>query len=204
MFPRRALAPRRRLEFHSHAMKVAETEIPDVKIIAPKKFCDGRGFFSETYNKESLGKAGIGTVFVQDNQSLSSEAGVVRGLHFQTPPYAQAKLVRVTRGAIFDVALDLRRDSPTFKHHVSRVISAADWNQMYIPVGFAHGFCTLEPETEVIYKVSALYAPDHEGGVLWNDPDLEIAWPYDIAEAVVSDKDKKLPVLRDIVATLPF
>lgn len=185
-------------------MKIIETEIPDVKVMVLKKFGDERGFFSETYNKTEFKEAGIDTVFVQDNQSLSRDAGVVRGLHFQRPPFVQAKLVRVTRGAIFDVVVDLRRDSPTFKRHVHRVISAAEWNQIYVPVGFAHGFCTLEPETEVIYKVSARYAPDHEEGILWNDPDLGIPWPLGAADAVVSDKDKGQPALRDITAGLPF
>ncbi len=185
-------------------MQVRETRIPEVKILEPKKFGDERGFFSETYNSAALSAAGIDETFVQDNHSLSREVGVVRGLHFQTPPYAQAKLLRVARGAVFDVVVDLRRDSPTYKQHVSWVISAKDWNQIFVPVGFAHGFCTLEPDTEVLYKVSALYAPDHEGGVQWNDPDLGIDWPVEPGKAVLSDKDRALPRLREIAATLPF
>ena len=185
-------------------MQVRETEIAEIKIIEPKRFGDERGFFSETYNSAALSAAGIDETFVQDNHSLSREVGVVRGLHFQTPPYAQAKLLRVVRGAVFDVVVDLRRDSPTYKQHVSWVISAKDWNQIFVPVGFAHGFCTLEPDTEVLYKVSALYAPDHEGGVQWNDPDLGIDWPVEPGKAVLSDKDRALPRLREIAATLPF
>ena len=185
-------------------MQIAETEIPEVKILALKKFGDDRGVFSETYNKAVFAAAGIDAVFVQDNHSLSREVSVVRGLHFQTPPHAQAKLVRVTRGAIFDVAVDLRRAAPTFGRHVTQVVSADDWNQIYIPEGFAHGFCTLEPYTEVLYKVTALYAPDHDRGILWNDPELGIAWPVEAGEAIVSDKDRKLPALRDAAAALPF
>ena len=185
-------------------MQVRETGIPEIKILEPKKFGDERGFFSETYNSAALSAAGIDENFVQDNHSLSREVGVVRGLHFQTPPHAQAKLLRVVRGAVFDVVVDLRRDSPTYKQHVSWVISAEDWNQIFVPVGFAHGFCTLEPDTEVLYKVSALYAPDHEGGIQWNDPDLGIDWPVDPAKAVLSGKDRALPRLREIAAALVF
>ena len=185
-------------------MQVRESRIPEVKILEPKKFGDERGFFSETYNSAALSAAGIDETFVQDNHSLSREVGVVRGLHFQTPPHAQAKLLRVVRGAVFDVVVDLRRDSPTYQQHVSWVISAKDWNQIFVPVGFAHGFCTLEPDTEVLYKVSALYAPDHEGGIQWNDPDLGIDWPVDPAKAVLSGKDRALPRLREIAAALVF
>ena len=185
-------------------MQVRETGIPEIKILEPKKFGDERGFFSETYNSAALSAAGIDENFVQDNHSLSREVGVVRGLHFQTPPHAQAKLLRVVRGAVFDVVVDLRRDSPTYKQHVSWVISAEDWNQIFVPVGFAHGFCTLEPDTEVLYKVSALYAPNHEGGIQWNDPELGIDWPVDPAKAVLSDKDQGWPPLSEIAATLAF
>lgn len=188
----------------STVVQIAETEIPEVKIFVPRKFGDDRGFFSETYNKAAFEAAGIDAVFVQDNHSLSRDVGVVRGLHFQTPPHAQTKLVRVARGAVFDVAVDLRRTSPTFGRHVSHVLSATEWNQIYIPEGFAHGFCTLEPETEVIYKVTALYAPDHDKGIRWNDPEMGIAWPVEPADAIVSEKDRTLPPLREIAAGLPF
>ncbi len=185
-------------------MDIADTEIPDVKILTPKKFGDRRGFFSETYNKALLRDRGIDLDFIQDNHSLSREAGVVRGLHFQSPPYAQAKLLRVLRGAVFDVALDLRRDSPDFGRHVTRVISAEKWNQILIPAGFAHGFCTLEPDTEVAYKVTEIYAPDHDRGILWNDSEIGIAWPVAETDVIVSEKDRNLPPLRDIAADLPF
>lgn len=174
-------------------MEVIELEIPDVKLIKPKKFGDHRGFFSETYNKQALARAGITLEFVQDNHSLSVSRGVIRGLHFQTPPFAQDKLVRVVRGAILDVAVDLRRSSPTFGRHVSAVISAEEWNQILVPVGFAHGFCTLEPNTEVIYKVTHYYSPAHDKGLYWNDPALAIDWPVSESDAIVSDKDRALP-----------
>lgn len=179
-------------------MDVIELEIAAVKIIRPKKFGDNRGFFSETYSKRDLAQAGITLDFVQDNHSLSLAPGVVRGLHFQTPPFAQDKLVRVTRGAIFDVAVDLRRSSPTFGRHVSAVISAEEWNQILVPVGFAHGFCTLERNTEVIYKVTNYYSPAHDEGLHWHDPALAIDWPVRESEAVVSDKDKAQPRLSEL------
>ena len=185
-------------------MRILKTEIPSVLIIQPKRFDDDRGFFSETYNKAVFREHGIELEFVQDNHSLSRPAGVVRGLHFQEPPFAQAKLIRVVRGAVFDVAIDLRRNSPTFGHHVSRVISAANWDQILIPIGFAHGFCTLEPDTEVTYKITDVYAPDHERGILWTDPDIGIDWPIEAVGAILSDKDRTLPKLRDIAETLPF
>ncbi|MDM8006432.1 MAG: dTDP-4-dehydrorhamnose 3,5-epimerase [Phycisphaerae bacterium] len=174
-------------------IQVVEAAIPDVKIFATKKFGDHRGFFSETYNKRALAEAGIDLDFVQDNHSLSGPKGTIRGLHYQSPPYAQDKLVRVIRGSILDVAVDIRRSSPTFGQHISAVISADQWNQILVPIGFAHGFCTLEPDTEVIYKVTNYYAPDHDHGVLWNDPDLGIKWPVSESEAVLSDKDHRQP-----------
>lgn len=185
-------------------MQIVDAEIPEVKILTAKKFGDDRGFFSETYNQFALANAGIDAVFVQDNHSLSRDVGVVRGLHFQTPPFAQVKMVRVVRGAIFDVAVDLRRNAPTFGQHVHSVISAEAWNQMFIPIGFAHGFCTLEPDTEVIYKVSARYAPDHDKGILWNDPALGIDWPVEVDRAMVSQKDRDNPRLEEVAETLPF
>lgn len=179
-------------------MEVVSLDIPAVKLIKPKKFADNRGFFSETYNKRALAEAGIDLEFVQDNHSLSVQKGVVRGLHFQTPPFAQDKLVRVVKGAIFDVAVDLRKGSPSFGHHVSAVISAGEWNQLLVPIGFAHGFCTLEPETEVIYKVSNYYAPEHDRGVLWNDAELGIDWPVTESEALLAEKDLAWPRLGDL------
>lgn len=179
-------------------MEVIRLTIPDIKVIRPKKFGDHRGFFSETYNKQALAQASIALDFVQDNHSLSVSRGVIRGLHFQVPPFAQDKLVRVVRGAIFDVAVDLRRGSPTFGQHVSAVISAEEWNQILVPVGFAHGFCTLEQNTEVIYKVTSYYSPTHDKGVRWNDPALGIDWPVRENAAIVSDKDKVQPLLSEL------
>ncbi|HEV2418253.1 MAG TPA: dTDP-4-dehydrorhamnose 3,5-epimerase [Terriglobia bacterium] len=179
-------------------MEVQSAAIPDVKIVKPKKHGDSRGFFSETYQKRALAEAGIHLDFVQDNHSLSAERGVVRGLHFQIAPYAQDKLVRVVRGSVFDVAVDLRKESPTFGKHVSIVLSAADWNQLLVPVGFAHGFCTLEPGTEMIYKVTAYYSPEHDKGLFWNDPDLAIPWPISPDEAILSEKDRRLPPLAKL------
>jgi dTDP-4-dehydrorhamnose 3,5-epimerase len=179
-------------------MQVHETEIPAVKVITPKKFGDHRGFFSEVYNRRQFADAGIDLNFVQDNHSLSVERNVVRGLHFQIPPYAQDKLVRVISGAILDVAVDLRRDSPTFGKHVKIELSANNFQQVLVPVGFAHGFVTLEPNTEVLYKVTNYYAPDHDRGVLWNDPDLGIDWSVDPDNAVISDRDREWPYWRDL------
>ena len=179
-------------------MQITETDIPDVKLITPKKFGDARGFFSETYNKRALAEAGIRLDFVQDNHSLSAEVGTVRGLHFQKPPFAQDKLVRVVRGAVLDVAVDLRKGSPTFGQHVTAEISAANWTQILVPIGFAHAFMTLEPDTEVIYKVTNTYAPDHEGGLRWDDPALGIDWPTPPSGAVLNDRDRTLPTLDEL------
>ena len=179
-------------------MRVEELDIPAVKMLTPTKHGDHRGFFSETHNRQTLAKAGITIDFVQDNHSASAERGTIRGLHFQTPPFAQDKLVRVVRGAVFDVAVDLRGGSPTYGQHASVVLSAEAWNQVLVPVGFAHGFMSLEPDTEVIYKVSNYYSPEHDKGLLWNDPDLAIRWPLDTATAILSPKDGNLPRLSEI------
>jgi dTDP-4-dehydrorhamnose 3,5-epimerase len=176
-------------------MIVEPLAIPDVKRIVPNVLQDDRGSFAETYSHRSLAAAGLTSIFVQDNQSLSRAAGVVRGLHFQAHPHAQGKLIRVTRGSIFDVAVDIRRGSPTYGRHVSAVLSAANWAQRWVPVGFAHGFCTLEAETEVVYKVTDYYAPECDRGIKWDDPALGIAWPVTAAEAVLSDKDLRHPPL---------
>lgn len=179
-------------------MDIVSLAIPEVKILRPKRHGDRRGFFSETYKRTAFEAAGLFLDFVQDNHSLSAEAGTVRGLHFQTPPFAQDKLLRVARGAVFDVAVDLRRDSPTFGRHVSAIVSAAEWNQILVPIGFAHGFCTLEPDTEVIYKVTNVYSPENDKGLLWNDPELGIVWPDVTREPTLSDKDKVQPRLKDL------
>ena len=180
-------------------MDVRALAIPEIKLITPKIHRDGRGFFSETYNARTLADAaGIEAVFVQDNHSLSVDSGVVRGLHFQTAPRAQDKLVRVVRGAIFDVAVDIRRGSPTFGQHVSAVISAENWAQLWVPKGFAHGYCTLETDTEVIYKVTDTYAPDCDKGLAWDDPALGIVWPVAAKDAILSPKDLKHPRLAEL------
>ncbi|MDH3194847.1 MAG: dTDP-4-dehydrorhamnose 3,5-epimerase [Hyphomicrobiales bacterium] len=173
----------------------------DIVELKPKKFGDGRGFFSEVYNRTELAEAGFAFDFIQDNHSLSRDKGTVRGLHFQVPPFAQTKLVRVVKGAIFDVAVDIRTGSPTYGRHASIIISAQTWNQVLIPVGFAHGFCTLEPDTEVLYKVDAAYSPQHDRGLLWNDPALAIEWPVEPDIAVLSDKDRNHPTLSQLPAS---
>lgn len=185
-------------------MEVTSTAIEDVKLIVPKKHGDERGFFSETYNKRALAEAGIDLDFVQDNHSLSAQRGTVRGLHFQIPPFAQDKLVRVVRGAVFDVAIDLRAASPSFGQSVCVELSADAWNQILVPIGFAHAFCTLEPDTEVIYKVTNFYNPEHDRGVIWNDPDLAIEWPVGKNEVLLSAKDAELPRFAAIKNDLPF
>lgn len=175
------------------ALNVVSLEIPDVKIISPVKHGDERGFFSETYNKKTFADAGIHLDFVQDNHSFSAVPGTLRGLHYQSPPFAQDKLVRVVRGRILDVAVDLRRASPTFGKWVAAEISADKWNQILVPVGFAHAVCTLEPDTEMIYKVSNFYSAAHDLGIRWDDPTLAIPWPFPKEQLVLSEKDKKQP-----------
>jgi len=177
-------------------MFVKRLKIPDLLAIRPDRHEDERGFFSETYNRRALADVGVEEEFVQDNHSLSGPQGTLRGLHFQAPPAAQAKVVRVVRGVILDVAVDIRVGSPSFGQHVCCELSARKWNQIYIPKGFAHGFCTLEPDTEVIYKVSDYYAPEHDRGLLWSDPALGIKWP--VSEPLLSEKDRSHPLLREL------
>jgi dTDP-4-dehydrorhamnose 3,5-epimerase len=177
---------------------VESADIPDLKIVKPRRFEDNRGYFMETYNKQAFAAAGITDEFVQDNTSLSVEAGTVRGLHFQLAPFAQAKLVRVVRGRILDFAVDLRRSSATYGRHVAIELSAENGLQFLIPVGFAHGFCTLEPNTEVSYKVTAHYSAAHDRGVAWNDPALGLRWPVEVGRAVLSEKDTKYPRLAEL------
>jgi dTDP-4-dehydrorhamnose 3,5-epimerase len=179
-------------------MQLIETEIPAVKVLVPKKFGDHRGFFSEVYSDTLLAGLGVEARFVQDNHSLSAEKGVVRGLHYQLPPMAQDKLIRVVRGAIIDVAVDIRRGSPTFGRHVACLLSAENWKQMFVPAGFAHGFATLEPNTEVLYKVTNYYSPSHERGIRWNDPKLGINWHVPETDAVLSERDRKHPMLAEM------
>jgi dTDP-4-dehydrorhamnose 3,5-epimerase len=177
--------------------------LASLKLVTPKKHGDDRGFFSETHNASSWLKAGLDFTFVQDNHSLSRDAGTVRGLHFQTGPFAQDKLVRVLNGRILDVAVDLHRSSPTFGHHVAVELSKENWKQLFIPKGFAHGFVTLEPDTEVFYKVTDFYSPTHDFGIAWNDPDLGIDWGIDTTTAILSEKDRKLPRLREVENLFP-
>jgi dTDP-4-dehydrorhamnose 3,5-epimerase len=178
--------------------EITPQSLPDVLLITPKRFGDLRGSFMETYSRGRLAQAGFQGDFVQDNQSFSAVQGTVRGLHFQSPPKAQAKLIRVTRGAILDVAVDIRRGSATFGQHVAVELSAENARQLLIPAGFAHGFQTLTPDCEVLYKVTDVYAPETEGGLLWNDPALGIAWPTGPDRAVVNARDAGWPTLADL------
>jgi len=179
-------------------MQVIDTEIRGLKILLPKKIGDNRGFFSEVYSQRAMAEAGINASFVQDNHSLSAEKGVVRGLHYQLPPMAQDKLLRVVHGSILDIAVDVRRDSPTFGQSVAVVLSAENWKQLYVPAGFAHGFVTLEPNCQVLYKVTNYYSPQHERAIRWNDPDLGIEWGISEAEAILSPRDRAHPMLKDV------
>jgi len=179
-------------------MKAAETALPGVLTLDADPVEDSRGRFCEIYDAKKLRVIGIDTVFVMDAWSTSRSIGTVRGLHFQAPPCAQAKLVRVARGRVLDVIVDVKNDSPTYGSHVALELDARSLRQIYIPVGFAHGFCTLEPDTEVVYKMSGHYSQAHYGGILWNDPALGIRWPIDQAHARVSEKDSRLPLLKNL------
>lgn len=174
-------------------MKIERLAIPDVILVTPDRVEDARGFFSEVFSVARFEAAGIALPFVQDNQSLSRDAGTIRGLHCQIAPRAQGKLVRCVRGAIFDVAVDARPDSPTYGRHAAAELSVDNWSQLYIPPGFLHGFCTLVPDTEVLYKVTDLWDRASERGVRWDDPALAIPWPVPGGHAVLSDKDRVLP-----------
>jgi dTDP-4-dehydrorhamnose 3,5-epimerase len=176
---------------------VKELAIPDVKILMPKLHHDDRGYVTEIIHEKQMDDLGIPIKFMQENQSMSLRKNTVRGMHSQKPPNAQAKLVRVLRGRILDVAIDVRRNSPTYGQHVSCELSQDEVTQMFIPVGFLHGFCTLEDNTVVLYKMSSLYVPGSECGVLWNDPDLNIKWPIKPGDAILSGKDEKLSNFKD-------
>ncbi len=184
-------------------LEVERFPIAGVLRLEPRRFGDERGFFSEVYNQRAFAHAtGFEALFVQDNHSYSRDAGTVRGLHFQKPPHAQDKLVRVVRGRILDVAVDIRRGSPTYGQHVAVELSAQNWAQLWVPVGFAHGFMTLEPETEVLYKVTAFYDREADCGIHWRDPSLGIAWPELATPPVLSTKDLHLERLTELVS--PF
>ncbi|OPA76076.1 dTDP-4-dehydrorhamnose 3,5-epimerase [Paenibacillus selenitireducens] len=176
-------------------MNVIDTKLQGVRIIEPALHVDHRGFFLEIYNTKIYRTYNIEYQFVQDNHSLSKEQGVIRGLHYQVSPHSQAKLIYVLAGSIYDVVVDIRRNSQTFGHWIGVHLSAENKRQLLVPHGFAHGFCTTEPNTEVLYKVDKLYSPEHDRGILWNDPALGIDWPTD--QPILSDKDTKHPLLRD-------
>jgi dTDP-4-dehydrorhamnose 3,5-epimerase len=176
--------------------------VPDVVLLTPRRFHDERGWFSETYSNRSFTQALGDIVFVQDNQAFSMTRGTLRGLHFQRPPEPQAKLIRVLRGSIFDVAVDVRAGSPTYGRWVGATLSAQGGEQLFVPRGFAHGYCTLEPDTEVAYKVDGFYSSECDAGLAWDDPAIGIEWPIPVGDVILSDKDKKLPAFLDFVS--PF
>ncbi|TCP63410.1 dTDP-4-dehydrorhamnose 3,5-epimerase [Rhodovulum bhavnagarense] len=183
-------------------LEIEETGLPGVVVLTPRRFGDRRGFFSETWNARRMAEHGLDYLFVQDNQSLSAEIGTVRGLHFQAPPHAQDKLVRCGRGALFDVAVDIRVGSATYGQWVGVDLTAENGKQLLVPKGFLHGFVTRAPDTEIVYKCTDYYAPECDGAVRWDDPDLGIDWGISAASAILSDKDAAAPRLRDI--TSPF
>ena len=186
-------------------MQVNDLGLGGVLEIIPKKLGDARGFFSETYQRQRFTDAGVPHDWCQDNQSYSADKGVLRGLHFQVAPFAQDKLIRVLRGSIFDVAIDIRQGSPTFGKWVSCVLSASTFNQLLIPKGFAHGFLTLEPDVEVLYKVTAPYSPQCDRGIAWNDPDIGIVWPLEPGQQpVLSGKDASAPRLAEAASSISF
>jgi dTDP-4-dehydrorhamnose 3,5-epimerase len=185
-------------------MQIERLEIPDLLLVTPRKHSDQRGFFSETFRADVFAGSGAEASFVQDNHVLSMQKGVLRGLHFQTPPHAQGKLIRCTRGAILDVAVDIRAGSPTYGRHVALELSSGNWRQLWIPCGFAHGYLTLEDDCEVIYKVTDYYAPECDRGIAWDDPALAIAWRLPASEIILSDKDRKQPRLSDVETTFKF
>ena len=176
-----------------------------VLLVTPKRHGDARGWFTETYNRDTFAGLGVSCTFVQDNHSLSVPAFTLRGLHFQTPPRGQDKLVRCIRGRIFDVAVDVRSGSPTYGQWVGAELSAENGHQLFIPIGFAHGFVTLKPDCEVVYKCSDTYAPDHDGGIAWDDPEIGIAWPIPAGATLeLSAKDKVQPRLADFDSPFPY
>lgn len=181
----------------SHPMQTAETALPDVKILLPRRIGDERGFFSEVWTARDRTALGLEASFVQDNHVGNTRKGIVRGLHYQIDPAAQGKLVRVVRGAILDIAVDIRRGSPSFGRHAAVELSAANWRQLWVPPGFAHGYCTLEDDTEIVYKVTADYSPAHDRGIAWDDPALGIDWPVARDKALLSARDRALPRLAE-------
>jgi dTDP-4-dehydrorhamnose 3,5-epimerase len=178
--------------------------LPAVRLLTPRRHADGRGWFCETFNARALAGQGVDAAFVQDNLALSRAVGTLRGLHFQAPPHAQVKLVSCLRGAIFDVSVDLRKGSPSYGRWVGTRLTAENGRQVFVPIGFAHGYVTLEPQTEVFYKVSDYYAPASEAGLRFDDPDIGISWPLPASAAVLSEKDRALPLLRDFESPFAY
>ena len=179
-------------------MQVTRLAIPDVVLLRPTRHGDARGYFVESFNARAFAREVGDAVFVQDNEALSAQVGTVRGLHFQRPPSAQGKLVRALKGAIFDVAVDIRTGSPTFGHHVSATLTAETGDQLWVPPGFAHGYCTIEPDSMIAYKVTDFYSAADDGGIAWDDPALAIPWPVAPGAALLSDKDRRQPKLADL------
>lgn len=182
----------------------SKTSVDLPRLIVPKRHRDDRGWFSESFHKSRFHDIGITCDFIQDNQSSSKRAGTLRGLHLQLPPAAQAKLVTVVRGKILDVAVDIRRGSPTYGKHVSAELSAESGHQLYVPAGFAHGFLSLEDNVLVMYKVSQNYSPVHDTGIRWNDPDIAFPWPIKEADISISEKDRRLPFLKEFSSPFPY
>lgn len=178
-------------------MDIVETKLSGVKILTPKRFADARGFFSESWNKNAMRDAGINLDFVQDNHSFSTKTGTLRGLHYQSPPHAQDKLVRCGRGSLFDVAVDVRVGSPTFGHWIGETLSFENGKQLLVPQGFLHGFLTLEPDTEIVYKCTDFYSAECDGAVRWDDVDIGINWPQVDVEVSLSAKDEGAMIFKD-------
>ena len=185
-------------------MKFIETDIPDLYLIEPRKISDSRGFFSETFRDDLLQQHGIQLNFVQENAAYSTQAGVLRGLHYQSPPHAQAKLVRVTQGAIWDIAVDIRKNSPTYGQWLGFELTPENYRQLLVPAGFAHGYVTLQAETEVLYKVSDYYAPAADKGLAWNDSELDIDWKLGDAEPIISPKDQTHPSFSQLSSEFSY
>jgi dTDP-4-dehydrorhamnose 3,5-epimerase len=180
------------------SMLISEYDIAGLKLITPRRIGDERGYFQEVWSDRLFREMVADVAFVQDNQSMSARKGTVRGLHYQSAPFAQGKLVRVLRGSILDVVVDVRQGSSTFGRHVAIRMDAISGTLLWVPTGFLHGFCTLEDHTEVFYKITNYYSASHDAGVIWNDPDIGINWPVDACSAILSEKDKRLPYLRDL------
>ena len=185
-------------------MTVKELALPGVYLLSPKRHGDDRGFFCETFKAREFAEIAPGVELVQDNHSFSKDVGVIRGLHFQLPPHAQGKLVRVPNGRVLDVVVDLRDGSPTYGKHLAVELSGENWQQLWVPTGFAHGFCTLVPNTEFCYKVSSYYAPEHDSGIAYDDPDLAIDWPVTKEDVTVSAKDSKLGSFKNFVSPFKY